>query len=138
MDYFFFLLQTNRFHPYKLRVVHALKPIDCQRRVEHANNLLDILDHRPDFLQFLMFSDEAHFELHGHVNNQNFRYWDRMRPANFHRSCPLHSPRLTVWAGISKSGIVGPFFFRQTANGERYLTMLRNRVLPALRHLPNF
>jgi hypothetical protein len=111
-----------------MRLVQELKPIDRQRRIEYAINMLDILNHRPELLSFILFSDEAHFEIHGQVNRHNFRYWDTECPNDFYRDAPLHSPRLTVWAGISKAGIVGPFFTRQTINGERYLDMLRDQV----------
>ena len=44
---------------------------------------------------------------------------------------------MTVWAGIGHHGIVGPFFFTQTVNSERYLALLRDHVMPALNELPN-
>lgn len=116
------------FHPYKMRITQELTVIDREKRVEHATNMLNIIEANPDFLSRLIFSDECHFEQHGQVNHQNFRYWSTDRPENFYREAPLHSPRLTVWAGISKAGIVGPFFTRQTVNQHRYLSLLRNQV----------
>lgn len=111
-----------------MRLVQELSTTNRECRAEHAINLLDIIDQEPDFLEFLLFSDEAHFEIHGQVNRHDFRYWSTERPNDFYREAPLHSPRLTVWAGIGKAGIVGPFFTQQTINGERYLNMLRDQV----------
>lgn len=111
-----------------MRLVQELSPVAREKRVEHATNMLDIIDSTPEFLSSLLFSDEAHFEMHGQVNHHNFRYWSTDRPEDFYRERPLHSPRLTVWAGISKAGIVGPFFTRQTINSARYLNMLQNEV----------
>ena len=43
-----------------------------------------------------------------------------------------------MWAGIGHRGILGPFFFTQTVNSERYLALLRDHVMPALNQLlPN-
>lgn len=121
--------QIANLHPYKMRLVQELTANNRATRAEHAVNMLNIINARPEFLSLLLFTDEAHFEQHGQVNHQNFRYWSTDRPENFFRAVPLHSPRLTVWAGISKSGIIGPFFTRQTINGARYLEMLQIEVI---------
>lgn len=85
----------------------------------------------------MVFFDEAHFHLDGVPNHQNFRIWASENP-NFVVEEPLHSARVTVLMGIDYYGIVGPFFFDGNVNGQRYLAMLRNQVLPALRQWPNF
>lgn len=79
----------------------------------------------------ILFSDEAHFHLNGHVNKQNCRYWAAENPRAKHQK-PLHSPKVTVWAAISAHGIIGPYFFENqqgqsvTVNSDRYIAMLRN------------
>lgn len=81
-------------------------------------------------LNNILFSDEAHFHLNGHVNKQNCRYWAEENPKSKHQK-PLHSPKVTVWAAISAQGIIGPYFFEDershtvTVNSDRYTTMLR-------------
>uniref|UniRef100_T1IEZ2 Uncharacterized protein n=1 Tax=Rhodnius prolixus TaxID=13249 RepID=T1IEZ2_RHOPR len=69
-------------------------------------------------LNNLLMSDEAHFELSGSVNKQNFRYWASGNP-QFIPEKPLHGQRVTVWAGVASWGIIGPYFFDGTVNGER-------------------
>ena len=89
-----------------------------------------------------MRTDEGHFSLHGVVNTQNSRIWATSNTREYH-SQSLHSPRVTVWCGFTASFILGPFFFEEpcpissrkicTATAERYLTLLRNHILPLCR-----
>ena len=53
----------------------------------------------------------------------------------------MHSPNVTVWCGFAVSFILGLFFFQKlcpacgrktcTVTSERYLTLLRDRIVPA-------
>ncbi|KFM64536.1 hypothetical protein X975_10113, partial [Stegodyphus mimosarum] len=88
-----------------------------------------------------MWTDEAHFSLHGDVSTQNNRIWATSNPREY-QSQPLHSPHVTVWCGFTASFILGPFFFEEpcpvssvktcTVTAGRYLTILRDHVVPAL------
>jgi hypothetical protein len=85
----------------------------------------------------LIMSDEAHFHLSGTVNKQNFRYWATENPRELHQQ-PLHCERVTVWCGVSRTCIIGPYFFREngrtvSVNTDRYLAMLHDYFLPELR-----
>jgi hypothetical protein len=124
------------FHPYKLQLVQELLPHDHAARIRFAEGQLAAIEGDPHLLENLVFSDEAHLHLSGEVNRHDFRYWSNENP-HWHVGEPLHSPRVTVWAGIGHRGIVGPFFFTQTVNSERYLALLRDHVMPALNQLPN-
>jgi hypothetical protein len=86
----------------------------------------------------LMMSDEAHFHLDGYVNKQNCRFWAAENPRELHQR-PLHTAKVSVWCGISKGGIVGPYFFKEgatvTVTSELYVKMQRNFLRPQLRNL---
>ena len=64
-----------------------------------------------------IFSDEAHFDLGGYVNNQKCRICRIEKPT--------HPKRVTIWRGFWSSGIIEPFFFENeqreavTVNGDR-------------------
>jgi hypothetical protein len=77
------------------------------------------------------FSDEAHFHLNGVVNKQNVRFWASENPYVISEKV-RHAPRVTVWVAISSHGIIGPFFFNETVNAERYLDVLGNSFVPHL------
>lgn len=130
------ILKDNKFHPYKLQMHQELKQVDREKRVNHAIEMLDLIE-ESNFLENVLFSDEAHFHQHGGVNRHNFRYWAQENPHWFAEE-PLHSPRITVWAGISRQGVVGPFFFDENVRGENYLTMLQREFLPVVEQWENF
>ena len=56
----------------------------------------------------------------GGVNRHNCRLWASEKP-DWIITTSLHSPRTTVWAAIWQGGIIGPFFFDETVNSQRYL-----------------
>ena len=49
----------------------------------------------------------------------------------------LHSLSVTVWAGFGNDIVVPPYFFNKTVNGQRYLNMLNEHILPFLRKKEN-
>ena len=72
------------------------------------------------------------------VNSHNVReYAPRgQQPRNFddHRNDDRH--KLTVWIGLIGNGsIVGPFFFWENVNGDDYLEMLNQNVVPAVNRI---
>jgi hypothetical protein len=71
-------------------------------------------------------TDEAHFNLSGFVNKQNFRYWSNVTPHQLHQK-PLHSSRVTVWCAILSFGIIGPYFFED--GNEIAITVISARYV---------
>lgn len=126
-------------HPYKIQIVQQLRPSDYTKRLQFANEMLE----RFTSFNNIFFSDEAHFHLTGHVNRQNCRYWSDVNPQLKHQT-PLHSPKVTVWAALSASVIIGPYFFEDqrsrpvTVNTQRYIAMLQNFFAPALQDYSGF
>lgn len=59
--------------PYKHQRVQQLKPGDHEKRMNFANLML----YESEGLDFdnIIFTDEAHFYLHGFINRQNNRTW---------------------------------------------------------------
>ena len=120
-------LKKSKFHPYKLKIVQELNANDYATKMTFAEEMIDKILHSQDFLCHLMFSDEAHFHLHGGVNTHNCRYWSNTNP-HWTAEKPLHSPRTTVWAAIWDGGIIGPIFLDTNVNGDNYLHMLQSRA----------
>lgn len=137
------ILHERGFHPYRLRRRHAMNEADHEARVLFATDILEMLDEDPQMLNNIIFTDEAHFSLNGHTNTWNSRYWDLDNP-DFFVEMPLHSPRVSCWAGMWSHGIVGPFFFEDehgatlTINSERYVQMLDTMFLPVIQDLEEF
>lgn len=121
--------------PYTISVMQHLKPTDIESRMLFAKWTKE----QPDSLiNKIWFSDEAHFYLNAQVNKKNCRFWGTEKP-KIYLEKPLHDQKVTVWAALSASGLIGPFFFEDdvgnvaTVNSERYLGVLRKKLLPALR-----
>ncbi len=125
------LVSDLAYHPYKLLITQQLQQNDYAQRKHFAEKMLEKLENEIA-LKDLLMSDEAHFELSGSVNKQNMRYWCAQNPTAIVER-PLHSQRVTVWAGVAQWGIIGPYFFRGTVNSASYIQMLNEFVLPELR-----
>jgi hypothetical protein len=69
------------------------------------------------------------FHVSGRVNLRDTIFWDDHNPRVV-REHQRDSPKVNVWAGVSGSGLIGPFFFEEcTINGENYLEMLQSFML---------
>ena len=113
--------------------VQQLNPQDYQH-LSFCQTMLDMFEENKDLT--LIMSDEAHFHLNGTVNKQNFQYRASENPRELHQQ-PLHSPKVTVWFGLRKCEIFGPFFFEEedtaTVTSDFYIRMFENCFLPELR-----
>ncbi|GFV21046.1 uncharacterized protein TNCV_198891 [Trichonephila clavipes] len=67
-----------------------------RRFVERAQNEIAVLS---DFHKRILFSDEAHFWLNGHVNKQDCRIWSEANPQVYVET-PLHPEELTAWCAL--------------------------------------
>ncbi|GFX76721.1 putative DD41D transposase [Trichonephila clavipes] len=131
------LLPTTNHETQKDRFGLASHQNDHQARrrfVEGAQNEIAVV---PDFHKQILFSDEAHFWLHGYVNKQNCRIWSEANPQVYVET-PLHPEKLIVWCALWAGGIIGPYFFKNdeghnvTVNGDRYRAMITTFFIPEL------
>ena|SRR6185437_4635438 len=64
------LHKTLKLYPYRLKQVHELLPQDTATRLDFALKCVAEIDSNPDWLPNILWSDEAHFYLHGGVNTR--------------------------------------------------------------------
>lgn len=128
------ILRRHNLHAYKVHVLHELKPEDYERRLDFCREEILRIAANPSHLDFLLFSDEAVFHLDGKVNAQNCRYWSNGNP-HWTMEKSQYFPKVTVWCGIWREGVVGPFFFDESVTGRSYLRMLKEEFLPELEAL---
>ena len=114
--------------PYRLKMLQEIKPTDKVLRLHFANWLLD----NQELLDNIMWTEECHFYMNGVINTKNCLIWSTENTRAY-LTKPLHSEEVTVWMGISKNFSCRPFFFDDTVNGERYLSMLKKRFFLELR-----
>ena len=68
------LLKRLCFKPYKMRLVQAHKPADKVKRRDFCEEMQLKMEEN-DFLERLIFSDEATFHISDSVNVHNVRIW---------------------------------------------------------------
>ena len=84
-----------KFHRYKIQIVPQLFPRDPHNRLAFCGEFVRLVNARPDLLDNIIMSDEAHFHLSGFVNKQNLRYWYAEQPIQLHKK-PLHAKKISV------------------------------------------
>jgi hypothetical protein len=77
-----------------------------------------------------LFSDEAWFHLLGYISTQNNRYWSSKNPHLTHEAL-LHPVKVGAWCTLS-ARIVGPVFFNETINCERYVQVILGQFFSEL------
>lgn len=96
----FKILKNQKFHPYKVRLVQELNDDDFDRRLQFCETIMDRMNHDPNFVNNIVFTDEATFYLHGEVNRQNCRYWSDSNPRWMEESHTQFPKKINVWAGM--------------------------------------
>ena len=130
------VLDESGFKAYKLKVLHAIQQDDMDRHVEFCQWALQTIEDDDNFLNTLIFSDEAIFRMNGHVNKQNCRIWGTEEPSVFVEE-PLQSEKVMVWLALSSNGLIGPFFFVENVTGDSYLQMLKDFFWPSVSNWNN-
>ncbi|GFY30112.1 DUF4817 domain-containing protein [Trichonephila clavipes] len=104
------LRRILQLYPYKLQSCHELLPADTAQREAFAKWAFSKREQGPTWVFNILWTDEAHFSLHGDVNNHSCRIWATSNLREYTQK-PLHSPKVTAWCGFTGSFIIGPFFF---------------------------
>ena len=122
-----------KWHTYKLRVRHQLKPTDFDRRGHFSERLIEKGGNRR-FLANFVIGDEAGFAMNGEVNSQNVReYAPQGERPDINYDINASRERCTVWVGLCGNGtLLGSFFFEGTVTTASYLRMLNEETFPQL------
>lgn len=126
------LFRKEKYHPYKVQLIHELNKDDPDRRLQFCEELMLRCDEDPNFLNNIIFSDEATFCLNGTVHRHNCRYWSRENPHWTQESHSQRQGKLNVWIGIIGRRFLGPYFFEGNLTAARYLDFLQFDLIPAL------
>lgn len=126
------ILKRYKFHPYGMKLVQELGQGDFDKRLDFCE-LMDERIRDPNFLKNICFSDESTFHLNGYVNRHNCRYWCQENPHEYREAHTQRPQKRNVWAGILGNEIIGPFFIEDNLDGAKYLLMLHNEIVPAMK-----
>ncbi|KAF2880244.1 hypothetical protein ILUMI_25929, partial [Ignelater luminosus] len=110
---------------YKIRMCHKLNQNDKTQRSVYCCRMLGNIYEDDEFLTNVLFSDEIHVPLPGHINRQPFRFIGFTPPEESIETL-LHKERVAVWCAVSGCRVIDPYFVTDDAggtatfNGERY------------------
>ena len=129
--------------PYKIQLREKQTPETKEKRVDFANFMSDRIESDKNFLQHILFSDEAHFHLSGYVNRQNMRFWGSENPHDSVEA-PKTRARVTVFVALGQdAGLIGPYFFEdkegvaETIKTDNYIKLIKGKLIPALKRKGN-
>ena len=130
------VMKLNKFHPYKIKILHELYEDDFDRRIEFCERMVEIEAANGDQIKNICFSDECTFFINGFVNKHNCRYWSNNNPHEFVEGATQRPEKVNVWDGILGDRVIGPLFIERNKegnlNGEIYLDMLETQIAPLI------
>ena len=119
-------------------MLQELSDDDFDRRAEFCEHMMEQINGYTDFVNNIIFTDEATFCLNGRVNRHNCRYWSADNPHWMIETHTQTPQKLNVWAGICGDQIIRSFFIDGNLTGDRYLQLLQEQIIPSCRALfPN-
>ncbi|CAH1964393.1 unnamed protein product [Acanthoscelides obtectus] len=124
-------LREEGLYPFHVQRVQALQPDDFPARVRFCEWLLHQHDNNPDFLKYILVTDESTFTRNGVNNFRNTHVWSVENPHAVRRAHFQQTFSVNVWAGMVNGMLIGPFILPNRLDGMQYLDFLRN-ILPSL------
>ena len=124
--------------PYKVQILQKQADTNKEERSEFCQTINERIENKPGDLGLIVFSDEVHFHLSGHVNKQNMRFLASQQPLK-HIQSPLNQEKITVWCVQAKGSSSRRTFFENndgncvTHNAERYIEMIQRKFVFTLR-----
>ena len=126
------LFKKEKYHPYKVQLIHELNEDDPDRRLQFCEELMLRCDKTSHFLNNILFSDKTTFTLNGTVDRHNCRYWSRENPYWTQQAHSQRQGKVNVWVGMMGYRLIGPYLFEENLTAARYLDFLRFDLIPAL------
>lgn len=125
------ILYRHKYHPYHISLHQELHGDDFHNRVVFCEWALQQMQTNPNFIAYVLFSDESTFTNYGDVNRHNMHYWSLENP-HWLRQVEHQRPwSVNVWCGIIGNKLIGPYFIEGNSNGIKYRNFLEQE-LPVL------
>ena len=93
--------------PYKMQEAQELKEGVDESRLTFCLQVMDMIESEELNIGDIIFTDESHIYLKSSPNKKNQRGW-RDEKLVVRSEVPLHSPKVTVWWGMSSTKMFGP------------------------------
>src|SRR3978361_153384 len=129
------LLKQESYKSFKFGNHQELLPWDSGQRALFCETMIENINTDQRLINKICFTDESTFTLRHHVNNQNCRYWSRDNLHIFNQTHTQYRQSVNVWMGLLNGRLLGPFFIEGTLNGNKYLSLLQENIVPAINEL---
>lgn len=137
------VLEAQNYGPFGSQYSEEPSFSDTKNQIKtFTKNVVVDLHADPDILDRICFCDECTVELSGTEGENNNRVWSETQPHLLIESgthllieSGVQHHQLTVWVGVIEDRLVGPFFIDGELNGQKYLHMYKEFIVPALRSI---
>ena len=127
----------------KARKVQMLTPFDIFRRAMFCRAMKRRFAVNPNFLDGMIWTDEAYFTLNGTVRTSSLTYWGDRKDRRKWYSKRRERHGVNVSVGLWRYGVIGPFFFdelpridlrrkQKGINAMKYVQLLRDYYIPEI------
>ena len=135
-NYVWRTIHREELHPYHLQPVQGLRPEDYAKRVRFCRWILDKIETRPDFLNVILWTDEAQFTRDGINNHHNDHRWSLDNPHSIRERRFQQRFSVNVWAGIFNGSLLPLYEIPHRMNGHHYREFLETHIDDMLDDLP--
>jgi hypothetical protein len=126
------ILKKNKFFPYKYQAHQKMETDDTAKRSDFSQEMIERINDDPTLLRRILFSDEATIQIDGLVIKHNHRYWSQANPRWLEENRTQYARKVSIWVGMIGKKIIGPFYLEGNLDGNGYLRLLREKVIPAV------
>lgn len=127
------VLKRNGCHSFKLERHQELRAGDPESRFDFCRLMMDRFNVDQELLNRICFTDECTVERVSAPNRQNVRIWAWRHPHEQVESQTQWPEKINIWVGLIRNQLLGPFYIDGNLNGDKYLRLLREQIVPALR-----
>lgn len=132
----FRILHKEDLRPFHFIPVQNLLPRDLPARVEFSQFLQNKQTINRNFIENVLFTDEATFTRRGVFNWRNSHYWDVENQHTPRESHFQQEFKINVWCGIRGDQLLGPYELPPNLNGASYLNFLQTELYDEMNTWP--
>lgn len=129
-------LKRHKFKPYRTRKVHFLRHEDFERRINFCEWFLGKCNEVQNFPLNCIWTDEAYISSSGIFNRYNSYTWAQQNPHPVLEQRNQGRYGFSVWAGVFRGRIIGPFIYDGILTSQRYLQILVEQIEPFIDNMP--
>lgn len=129
------IAKKYKYHAYLYSPVQFLQSNDYERRVNYVAHIMVELEDDPHLKKKIMWTDETRFHNNGTINHNN-HFRSDSNPHIFSETHKQVCWGVNVWCGIIDEFLVGPYFFEENLNGNRYLDLLKKNLPILMESIP--